>query len=261
MEIQDKDLIPISGFAVFKSKSIDWIIEYKNIILYSICGLLVFLFVFFQIFSNFQRKSQNDFIKANFSFQQWVSSSEHKPEVFELLNKVIKRHPELHPKFDGLIVERLLGRDKVDEASAYVKPMFERIKEVCPYHAAFASTSLNIAQGKLQDALMQSKKLKTTMENDASFWESQNKFPRYGSILYAYNLLRIALLQKNTGTSKDELSAWNELQKIAGWSEEGSNDSIYYDPEAYHLLEKNFRIGSISILDYIQHRKNELSKF
>ena len=95
------------------------------------------------------------------------------------------------------------------------------------------------------------------MDSDDRFWEKKSELVRHGCILYAYNLLRIAMLEKAAGTPKGELSAWAEMKKNAGWH--GTQPtSRTYDPEAYLLLGQNFQNQETSLLDYIKYREDAL---
>ena len=79
------------------------------------------------------------------------------------------------------------------------------------------------------------------MENDNGFWEKRSHIVSHGSILYAYNLVRIAALEKAVGSPMGELTAWRELKKNAGWdlSVEPTKTS---DAEAYLLVQQNFQL-------------------
>src|SRR5580700_10398436 len=120
-----------------------------------------------------------------------------------------------------------------------------------PYYARFSQNTLTISQGKYAQALEEAKSLKTDLEKDDAFWEGRDKFVRSGTILYAYNLLRIATLEKELGSKEGELKAWEELVQHAGWKGEPVNMKMY-DPDAYALLKQNFSQGDVSLLDYIE---------
>jgi hypothetical protein len=114
-----------------------------------------------------------------------------------------------------------------------------------------------IAEGKLLEALAEAKGLKKRMEEDTAFWESRSTVVRHGSLLYAYNLLRIAMLEKAAGSSDGELAAWKELKQNAGW-EAVQFTPRAYDPEAYVLIQQNFQKQDVSLQDFIKHREELL---
>jgi hypothetical protein len=115
-----------------------------------------------------------------------------------------------------------------------------------------------IADQKLEEALVKSKSLKATLESDDLFWEKKSQLVRHGCILYGYNLLRIAMLEKAVGTPKGELEAWAELKKNAGWH--GAQPTARTsDPEAYFLIQENFQSQETSLLDYIKYREEAIS--
>ena len=82
---------------------------------------------------------------------------------------------------------------------------------------------------------------------------------RSGGLLYAYNLIRIAALEKEVGSSAGELAAWDELLENAGWKSATSTSKMV-DPEVYAVLQHTFQDGKLSLYDYIAKRKEELSR-
>lgn len=106
-------------------------------------------------------------------------------------------------------------------------------------------------------ALDEAKRLKLDLQSDDAFWESRDKLVRSGAILYAYNLVRIAALERELHSKQGELKAWDELVCSAGW-EDTPPISKMYDPEAYALLAKNFTQGDVTLRGYIEQRRKEL---
>ncbi|MBI2810774.1 MAG: hypothetical protein HYX67_08110, partial [Candidatus Melainabacteria bacterium] len=103
------------------------------------------------------------------------------------------------------------------------------------------------------------KRLRDDLEKDDVFWDGRDKFVKSGAILYAYNLVRIAALERELGSKDGELKAWEELERNAGWNDRPANLKTY-DPEAYALLEQNFTRGDVSLADFIAQRKKEIAK-
>jgi hypothetical protein len=65
------------------------------------------------------------------------------------------------------------------------------------------------------------------------------------------------MLEKVAGTAAGELVAWQEFKKNASW-DGGAPAPKLYDPEAYQLVEENFRKQEISLSDYIRFREKTI---
>jgi len=246
----------ISSFSSFKDSFIDWVILHAKTILLSVIGLLMALFLLYQFTGKKERGSSSDFIGANTLFQQWVSSTSEEKETFQKLENVLHRHPELLAKFGGLIAERCLQLQDLDGALRYAKGMSQNQKK-SSYFSQFSKTSLLIGEGKYDEALSLAKKLKTAMEEDRAFWQNQTQSVRTGSLLFAFNLLRIASLERQQGSSDGERKAWEEFEKHASYASIPMDVKMDH-PEAYALLYQNYREQAVSLSDYISHRKAHL---
>jgi len=272
MEIQQKDQLIIGRIALLKDGIIEKCIENKNkILLIGLC-LLISLFSILGFVKKFQGSPQKDYLIADMTFERWSSVAEKNPELLNQLEKVLKKHPHLHSKFDGAIGCHLLFQNETEKAFIYLQPTLQRIKGTSPYHKEFALTSLLIAKGDLKGSLSKAKELKGKMEADLNFWEKQSTNVRYGALLYAYNLMRIAALEKETGTPQGELSALQEIEKnlaLAAFAPATSTDKEKWnsslerkicDTEAYGLLQHSFQAQHLSLRDYINHRKTQIGK-
>jgi len=246
--------IPIGKFGYIRRQTLDWLAGHMNVVL--TCGIAVIAVLFgaARFLGWFRGDAQVDFVAAEVAYHKWEGGK----EALLKLEKIIRRHPELHAKYDGAIAQKLLSSSERGLANSYASAALKRVGSFSPYYTQFANVSLMIAEGNLADALGEAKGLKKSMESDDSFWERQSHVVRYGSLLYAYNLLRIAMLEKTAGSGEGELLAWKELKQNAGW--QGADIvSKTYDPEAYVLIRENFQKQEISLLDYINHREHKIT--
>lgn len=243
--------VPFGRFGFVKKQSIDWIKTH----LWTVAGVAVFIAAGAVGISKWVKgNAQVDYLAAEIAYHHW---EEGKNDDLVKLQKLIQKHPELHAKYDGAIAQQLLSSSEKGLATSYGKATLKRIGDFSPYYKEFSSCSLLIADQKLTEALQNAKTLKASMDSDDRFWEKKSELVRHGCILYAYNLLRIAMLEKAAGTPKGELSAWAEMKKNAGWH--GTQPtSRTYDPEAYLLLGQNFQNQETSLLDYIKYREDAL---
>lgn len=123
-----------------------------------------------------------------------------------------------------------------------------------PYHAQFAESGVLMENKQWAGALSRSKELRKRMEADAALWKKEIEETKSGALLYAFNLLRIAMLEKEMGMRDAEKKTLAEFQQNAGWALGASSDSFTYDPATYSLVAESLRIGEVSLEDYIIHR-------
>jgi hypothetical protein len=255
---QSKDELPIGRAALAKAFCADWISEHSKTILLSFVTLIVLSFFLFQLTGKLSNGKKSDYLQVQKAFHNWLSKETQDPQLLSNLEKPLRSHPELEAKFGTHIAQRLLGHDEVRKADVYASAALKRTQELTsPYYSRFSRNTLVISQGKYAEALEEAKRLKKELETDDAFWDGRDKFIRSGSILYAYNLVRIASLQRQLGSKEGELEAWEELVRNAGWKDRPVNLKTY-DPEAYALLAQNFSQGDITLLDFIEQRKKEL---
>ncbi len=244
--------VPFGKFGFIKKQSIDWV---KTHVM-TVAGIGAFIAVgAFGISKWVKGDSKVDYLAAEIAYADWEGD---KNESFIKLQRLIRKHPELHAKYDGGIAQKLLSNSEKGLATSYGKATLKRMGDFSPYYKDFSTCSLMIADQKLGEALQNAKALKASMDTDNRFWDKQSNLVRHGCILYAYNLLRIAMLEKVAGTPKGELEAWLEFKKNAGW-QGAQPTSRTYDPEAYLLIEHNFQNQEISLLDYIKYREEALT--
>ncbi len=134
-------------------------------------------------------------------------------------------------KNDAVFVQQLIEGKTSRELDPYISRVFKRVGGLTGYYEDFSKTSILIKNKDYQAALEAAKKLKQTLG------------PNHASFLYAYNLLRIASLEKEVGSPQEELRAIEDLQNSA---------------QSYSFLEKSFKDQSISISEYLQERKKLL---
>jgi len=260
MENQPKEQLPIGRAALAKVLCADWITDHGKTILLSFITLIALAFFLFQLMGKFSTGKKSDYLEVQKAFTAWVSQETEDHNLLKSLEKPLSRHPELQAKFGNQIAQRLLSLGDVNKADAYARAALSRSQDLTsPYYSRFSRNTLMISHGKYLEALEEAKRLKTDLERDDAFWESRDKFVRSGTILYAYNLVRIASLERQLGSKEGELKAWEELVQNAGWKSLPANMKTY-DPEAYALLAQNFTQGDVSLLDYIEQRKKELAE-
>jgi hypothetical protein len=250
MKDREEGQLQMGKVAFAKAFCAEWFSGHSKILFSCLVTFVVCIFCLFQ-FSNKFDFGKPDLIK-NFS-------SIGKAEAPELL-KQLENQTLSQGQFESQMAQRFLILGDVNTANLYVKEALKKSHDLTSsYYGRFSQNTLKISQGNYVSALEEAKQLKTDLEKDHLFWTRRDKFVKSGTLLYAYNLIRIAALEREAGSPEGELLAWKELVQNAGWEGQPSNLQMY-DPEAYALLKSNFQEGEVSLLDFIEQRKAALSK-
>lgn len=252
-----REQLPIGRAAFARVVCIEWIMGHTKTILLSFATLILFSFCIYQVFSRFGDVNVSESSRLERAFNEW-SGSQDLTQLKEL-EKSVRGHSALEAKYGTLLAQRLLGLGEVKQGEEYARAALKRAQGLnTPYYSDFSKNTLLITSGKYSEALEASEKLKGAMLQDEAFWSGRDKLVRSGSVLYAYNLLRIAMLNQQLGSKEGELIAWDELVQNAGWKGVAV-PSRAYDPESYALLLENFTQGDITLIDYIDQRRADLS--
>lgn len=171
---------------------------------------------------------EHDFLQAQVNLQHLQNASEEKGSAIAQLEGVLQRHGELHAKYDGPLAQAHIISGDSAAAREVATPLLERATP--SHYATFSEGSLLIAEGHLRQALDHSLALKEELRGaDAP-------------LLRAHNLLRIALLQGETGRPETERQAWEELLDDLA---RGGAELVFMQA---------FTSGSISLADYADAR-------
>ncbi|MBI3236098.1 MAG: hypothetical protein HYZ48_00035, partial [Chlamydiales bacterium] len=252
-----EDQLPIGRIAFARSICIDWLANHTKMVMISLISILLLFFTVLQMTRSFS--SGSDFAKAQSAYSSWVALESPDKKIFSQLEKPLSSSAEVQAKFGALVAQKFLTLKDAKNAENFMKQSWKRTQNLLsPYYAAFSKTSLLIARGDLKKALELSKDLKTQMTKDTSFWDHQDKMIRSGSLLYAYNLIRIATLEKEIGSIEAEMLVWEEFLCNAGLAT--GSPSKMADPEAYSTLIRTMQDKNLSLYDYIAERREETEK-
>jgi hypothetical protein len=254
MKATQHESLPDGRVALAKMMTMHWIGEHGKQILSAALTIAIVLFLLFFLGKRFMGSDRSDYLKADAAFSTWVAQEKHDPGLFKQLSDPLVRYPELGAKFGTLIAQRLLTLGETKLAHEYAQAALARTKALLsPCHSLFSQNTLIISQGKFKEALEAAYHLKSIMAEDSALW-ANDKYPlRSGRVLYAYNLIRIASLEREAGTKEGEIAAWEEVMRCAGWGARPPHPKTY-DPEAFKTISQNFQSGEVSLWEYIQQR-------
>ena len=179
--------------------AIQWAISNRKNIAYYALILLLLLIAAYRFLAGASQQKERDFIAAA-NEAEAVQTSDNPESALQNLSAILSRHKELQTKYDGIIAQALLNDDKTEEALLYANSSLERFKDTTPdSFLEYSKNTLLIAQNNWNEALANSIALKEKIDNPT---------------LYLFNLVRIALLQKELKLTKNEKESWNEIQNI-----------------------------------------------
>lgn len=232
--------IPLA-LAFEENPYIQWVSENGKSLIISLLALIALFIIGYRFAFGSMMQAETDFFQADQAFQTFASDATTpdaiaaQEDAFKKLEQVIKRHPELHAKYDGPIAQILISRNSFSEALPYAAGAIQRTKaENEPYFYSYAQNTILIAEKNYNEALKNSVALKTQIAN---------KEP----VLFGFNLIRIASLQQQLGSKSEELNAWKEWKQFAA-----------SDTKSAQKVINHFKDGDVSITNYIEAREKIL---
>lgn len=231
---------------------VQWASQYGQYVIYGLAGIIVALLLIYR-FGLGGDTSERDYINADREFRLFISTNTADPEAaqnaFMNLSVILEKHPELHAKYDGIIAQTLINRGDVGQAQTFANRAIDRTQaENNPYYTSYAQTSLLIEDRNYLAALSGAQELRKQLL-------AETNPHAYGDTLFAFNLLRIAILQQQLGLKDDERKTWQEWKEyLNGQKINESARQIF--PQAFNQQVEHFKDGEISIKNYIQERGN-----
>jgi hypothetical protein len=220
-----------------------WCMDRSKYFTYGLMTLVLLMVLSMRALPILKKKNAKDYFLAKASFENWKNAKTNSDELKELL-RITKKHMHLTPSFEASIAQELIANDKVEEAKYFASFSIKRLEKNLPLHAIFAKGSILIANDKYKEALKGALLLKKQIKENA-------KAKDY-DLLYGYNLLRIAVLQKSLDKKSQELISWQEFEKYLKTQKNEPNLQIL--DQAHTFYEKE------SIQNYLDHRKKIISK-
>lgn len=235
---------------------IQWTTEHARTIVLMFLAFIGLVLILYRFIEGNTVQSETDYLAAErdfLVFQNREADNESQANAFSRLEKIMDQHPDLHAKYDGLIAQTLLIRNQTTEAKKYEEIALARIEsDHLPDYTDYAKTTLLINEQQYPEALKQAASLKHKILERAATAKDHHS---NNSILFALNLLRIAILQQQLGLDKEELSTWQEWKAYAKPVSLVENN---IDPNGFRNILSLFEEGNVSLLSYIEAREKIL---
>lgn len=223
--------------------AIDWLLAHKSIFLWVFFGLIALLILSSRLIAWRTLDAEKDFFQAQTAFARFeqdatLAETTNASTDLEQLEAIMQRHPELKPKYEGSLAQILLVTGKIPQAKIFINDIFKRTEpDHLKLYQDYTEASLLIGLGNYADALISAKQLKENLDSQGS---------DTNSVLYGFNLVRLALLYQQAGKSQEELKIWEDLQN--------QSQTI----KGLLTVAQAFQIGNASLSQYAEARKNNL---
>ncbi len=228
---------------------------YRNTMYVVGLSLLLLLFFTLKIYGK-RPKNGLDFIMAKHCFMQWEQSSGRQGKPLKELLCLLEKHPELQAEYQAKIAQSLIAWQEGKQAKDLGAQALKRTSQ--SYFKKYAECSLLLADKQLDTALELSLSLKEQMLKDSAFLGKGWEIKGCGAGLFAFNLMRIAILYQEMGMNKLELDTWEEIKEYAISKSLGKKSKVA--SEGFESLVRHFTVGTISLLDYISWREKQLTQ-
>jgi hypothetical protein len=257
-EIRSPDLIEVKPHiteVLNDHPVVQWIVERQKMLLSTIAAIIVGILILSRFFMGAPGQKEANLITTETEFlnlQRAVLGID--PEIsiddtFAKINQLLTQYPELKSKYDAPLAQAFITVKKPNDAQAFAEESLKRTQaNNLSLYQDFAQTTLLISQEKFEEALTKAQKLKDTL-----IQEAPNKELKFGSTLFAYNLMRIALLNQTLVNKTEELNAWRE------WNEYTQTSKNGIDSKAFIQITSQLEGGNIRLTDYIAQRERELN--
>ena len=231
--------------------------QYKMFVVLLAPVFLLFIFIAVKM-SLKSSQEEAVFFKAQQAYVSLKDDEKLSISALDSLKEVLRKHPELKPAYEAATIQKLMVAGDKTQIESWMNAFLKRLlRRPVSYYTQFAVTTVKIEKGELETALHEAITLKESMLTDTVFW-GQARECSYGSTLFAFNLLRIAMLTQSLGKEQEELVAWKEFKRYAGW--EGDHPLIHLDPRGFSELLESFSCQNVSLKGYIQYREQNLIK-
>lgn len=195
--------------ALMDLPAIQWIQENKKTLSYGFLTLLLLIVLLYRLFASQTDQEEKDYVasmQAASLIENPATVDNKRDNAIASLIQITEQNPGLKTKYDGLIGEQLLIQKKVNEANPFINRTFSRVQgDAAHFYIDFAKTSVLLAEGNTVEGLKQAYLLKDALNQQETV---------ISGVLYAFNLLRIAFLEKQAGHPDLEKKAFNELRQL-----------------------------------------------
>ncbi|MCH9608626.1 MAG: hypothetical protein S4CHLAM45_12070 [Chlamydiales bacterium] len=178
-----------------------------------------------RLFLKKRGNSSQDFLIVNQIIERYQMGNPIALESLEVAERIVKKHPELHPKLDTMLSHVCYFQNDPLKAASYATASLKRVRLELPTpYVTFSEVTLDIKSENYEKAFTRSCALHQQLAEDPSFAQ-----------LHAFNLLRLIFLSDRTGHEEEKPLYISQLKKLA----------------AYDSIESLFKEGALNLENYL----------
>lgn len=245
--MKSNDTIHRNSLSQLDSNSLyDWALEHGRQLFFGVGIALILLFLVLWISFGSRSRTESQFFETASVYASLQSGNK---DALPKLNALLTKTPELQAQYDGLIGQTLLNQKNAEAARPFANRTFERTsKDNLPFYQNYAETTFLISAGDYASALKQAQTLQAQMLQEFN----EKKTRSFGDALFAFNLMRIAILEQLTGQPEAENLTWAEWNHYA--TEDQSVRDRNVDKRVFEKLQNELHVGNVTLANYIESR-------
>lgn len=213
-------------------------------------ALLLFFAVWFTGWVKNEGKAVLDHLHIQSEMDQLLSTSLMTKQTEEKILRFFQLYPETTPGKQGRIVQKSIVAAELDETHQLGEQILERISFTEWPYKAFSKASLLIAEQNYDEALTEALHLHRRIEEDKQFLQNEHG---YGTILYAFNMLRIAALEGKLQLTSEQTNTLLRLKNFLSLKDQ-QNIEMLPSTMAKRRFIQHFEESRFSILNYIDSK-------
>jgi hypothetical protein len=238
--------VSLEPFLQEQSSLTTFLVRWTKPVSWGLAGLLLLSIGYSYYYFQNSRQRQSDFMRAAIACQSLTQSGLCDEQSLQTLKSAVEGHPVLHEKYDGLIAQLLMARQKGDEVQGYIEQSLKHHPEIAhSLYGKFVHNSVAIAQGQYSLAVTAALQLHEALISQG-FDHPSGPYAR----LYLANMLRLASLYCELGDAQQEKIFWKNVEEYLAHGEQ--------KPSKAESYLKVFEIGKLSLRDYIRDRQAHL---
>ena len=220
---------------------IAFLAQYGRHILFALIAAAFVITIAYNLLFRNSVDSESAYLYAQVDYNNFVAHDTDYQKYLLKLQDVLKDYKNLHSKYDPLIAQQLIYLENTELALPYAEETLKQTQnELHSDYGTYAENTLNLAKDEKQLALTQASNLKQNLDKENAALSSTKR------ALYAFTLLRIAILKDQISKPYEAQEAWVELDTYLH-TEQGKNIAIE--------LKDIFNEGNVTLQDYITERK------
>lgn len=238
---------------------LDWLHKNSRNLVVALGALIAFFILGTLFFSHKVNRAEEDYLNAetlSAKLQLPLLTDDDRisnTQAYEQLSQIINSRPELQAKYDGLIAQALISQGKIQEALPIAERNLQRIgKDNLPFYNDYSNATLLMAQQQYDQALKLTTQTQSHMQAQAKEATDENTPRSFGDTLYAFNTLRIAVLQQNAHNSAEANKAWESLMQ--SYNGQGG---VVTNKRAVEAVVAHIDDTGVSLASYIEASKNK----